>query len=810
MSDSTASKTPPWPFSETYAHPVDPLPEHLLRVAERAEATVREANGETRLIAYLAGLFHDVGKATPYFQEYLLRTHRKTALTPHAKSSAALSWWFTGALGLARWVRLAVFLAVLRHHGRLDCDGWHAYMERLRFDVEENDPVLVQLTAMDLPGIHLWLCTLPSPPVDGIEFPSTLPALDVHAVKATLLDREGASCRLRRAIDCLEQAVAFLAGFGGLLVVDKVDAALQGSHIERRTIPADAVVQYAAVAFRGTPSSTLASGAPTAKPLELRRLRISDEVLATWNGHYKEHLFTLTAPTGSGKTLTILNAALRIRARLEDAQHTPPRIVYCLPFTSVIDQNHGVFRDVLRAAGLVTGDDVILKHHHLVDGFYRTEDAEHDPDGAGQLLLETWQSEIVVTTFQQLLHALLSNKNANLKRAGQLAGALVLMDEVQAVPLRYWRGLRHLFQALACSAGTRFVLLTATRPLIFRPEDARELLPSFEAHFTALSRVRLVARHRTPVTLDEFTARFIAEQQPNPHGALIVLNRRRAVREAFRLLREALPNRRLLALSTDLTPRDRRARIRLIRRWQRQGRDCIVVSTQLVEAGVDISFPVVHRDLAPLDAVIQSAGRCNRHDTAGAPGMVRLWEIHTEAEGGVPGKPHWQRVYDSPLIEVTREVLGDEREIWDEREFLVLSRAYFEGCWGRADQTPVDEWLAAGRFKTIEKGFELISEGPPTRALFVVGRDKAGALRARDEGLWVRYAAIQSDDTLSPVEKEKRFRGFKRAFFERVIQIYGVPDPMEPITRLAAGPNSYTPQTGFIALPEEDNTACIL
>lgn len=789
-----------WPFSECEAHPGDALAAHLERVAERAASSIAPgARPEIAAIAFVAGLFHDLGKATPWFQRYLRGTGRRSALSHHGELGALLAWWYSAELDWPLWQRLALFSAVRRHHGALRIQDWPMLLEQSRAEFRDQEsPLRTQIQALDETGIAAWLAEVAArhPERSLITAPET-PTLE--RVEARLRGRDVGGSKLRHAYRELDEALATLAGFGALLAVDKTDAALQGASLARQALPVDAVASYKAKVLTGRDATV-----GPAMTLNQRRERIADTLSATWLTHLDQPLLTFTAPTGAGKTLSILHGALQVRARLAERHGGMSRLIYCLPFTSVIDQNHAVLRAVLRANELPDREDLLLKHHHLSESRFRTEDTEHEADGAGQLLTETWQSEIVVTTFHQLLHSLLSTRNANLKRAGQLTGALVLLDEVQALPLRYWEALRQIFIGLARVGDARIVLLTATRPLIFQPGDAVELLPDHGEHFRALNRTRLHLHHREPLTLDAFAVRLIAELEHVERPTLIIVNRRRAVRELFDALAEALPERPLVALSTHLTPRDRRARIRLIQRLQRQGRPVIVVSTQLVEAGVDLSFPVVHRDCAPLDAVIQSAGRCNRHGEMGEGlGEVHLWQLMTTPSDTRTPEPLWTRVYDRPLIEVTLEVLG-EAEYWDECDFLDLSERYFLGCRARQDQQRVDEQLARGDLAGIEREFRLIEEIPNV-SLFIRRTE-------RDRRLWDAYRALYDDPMLGPADQAQRFRPWRRAFMERVIQIpvrSGADLERNEVNLLDAGPETYDRTTGFIDLPTAEAT-CIL
>jgi len=778
----------PLPFSETLAHPPhDLLSEHLLRVAKQAADSIPNNIKTAKEIAFIAGLFHDMGKASHYFQVDRLKNNKKTNLTKHSEMGAILSWWYTAQLRWELWQRLAVFNAIHRHHSPLDSEQWQDFFVKTRQGEikKEGSDLHKQLISLDLLGIQQWLESLAT----IFDFlPEKLTVLTKEAVINELKSPKGSE--IKQAFQTLEHAVLALAGFGGLLANDKLDTATSGKSFERQTLPVNAVETYKKRKFftdHGLQPPVVTSALEL---LNQQRTVIAEEVLQTWQQHLTHHLLTLTAPTGAGKTLTILNAALHIRTQVQQQAGYTPRIIYCLPFTAIIDQNHAIFDEVLKLATQLNEipDDMLLKHHHLTDDVFKTKEAEYQADGAGQLLTETWQSELVVTTFYQLLYTLLSSKNANLKRAGQLTGSIVLMDEIQAIPIRYWQMIRHLFSAMATALKTRFVLLTATLPLIFESAKSIELLPNHALYFKSLSRVQLHCYHQSPVNLEVFAEKLAEQYREDSRAMLVIVNRKSAVRQLYELLTKIFPNRPILALSTFFTPKDRKVRIRLMQRWLRNQNPGIVITTQLIEAGVDVSFPIVHRDLAPLDSIIQSAGRCNRHDSA-QQGQVFLWKLYTDEQHV---QLHWQKIYDRPLIEATENVL--KQPVYQESEFLALSQDYFQAVQSRFSVMPVEDWLKAGNFVKISQDFQLIEE-KPQRSLFVIKTPK-------DEKLWDRYRAIYRDGTTSPLEKQKLFSKIRRLLYERVIQVWGQSDFNEPIEKLEASDFTYTKAVGFIGEDE--------
>ena len=784
----------PFPFYKCLAHENDPLPEHLLRVAHEAVSSVSEADGELVQVAFLAGLLHDIGKATYYFQQDRLVKKRKNSKTTHSECSACVSWIITDILNLPLWIRLSVFISILKHHGNLTFDCWESVFANVRSRIKSDETLKLQIESLDSQNIMHWLAIRISDHFSHIS-QTIIGNLKANRLTVSSMQENFRSVRMsqiRKSFMSLSEIFTFLAGFGAILSADKIDSAIKTS-IKRKKLPSNLVKEYKACKF----------GNPLTAMNEIRE-QIFEETETQWNRNAGHRLFTLTAPTGSGKTLTIFNAALNARSILGKIRKTPPRIIYCLPFTSVIDQNHQVITELLRKKSLGDREDLLLKHHHLVQGDFRSEDIRYDSDDAGELLTETWQSEIVVTTFYQLLHSLISYRNAELKRAGQLCGSIVLMDEVQAVPLRYWKIIRRVFGEAAKTLNMIFVLLTATRPLIFRHDDPeiRELLPGHPSYFAALSRVQLTC-YLKPYGLKTFCEKIIDDLKKEFKSTLIILNRRSSVKQVYDELKNVYPGYRIIALSTNLTPWDRRARIRLVQQYLKRNIQCVVISTQLVEAGVDLSFPVVHREIAPLDSIIQSCGRSNRNSSDGT-GKVFVWKLHGQSEKGELGNPLWTKIYDAPLIQATIDILGisSESQIYadaveyQEKDFLELSQSYFNRCWDRIDQVDLEKYWIKGEFISLDKQFKLIEKGPPTQTCFVIQDDI-------DQEIWNQYQSIFLEDH-EPLEKKKRFRKIRRKFYERVIQVYAPKDPSRDPVVMLNSKQYYSKCIGFIKIPEKE------
>lgn len=305
-------------------------------------------------------------------------------------------------------------------------------------------------------------------------------------------------------------------------------------------------------------------------------------------------LFTLTIPTGGGKTVASLAFALR-HARA----HGLRRVVYVIPYTSIIEQNAQVFRDIL-------GDENVLEHHSGV--LYDIEGEAWPENARLARATENWDMPVVVTTAVQFFESLFANRSSQCRRLHSLAKSVVIFDEAQMLPLPYLRPCVFAIAQLVKRYGASAVLCTATQPALdgvfreFLPgRPAVELCP--QAVFCPETFRRVVFRREGKLSPQALAERLSGENQ-----ALCIVNSRKSAQEVYSLLdREAA-----FHLSTLLYPAHRKAVLNEIRARLKAGLPCRVVSTSLVEAGVDVDFPAVFREEAGLDSILQAAGRCNR------------------------------------------------------------------------------------------------------------------------------------------------------------------------------------------------------
>jgi len=354
--------------------------------------------------------------------------------------------------------------------------------------------------------------------------------------------------------------------------------------------------------------------------------------------------FTLTAPTGSGKTLAMLRFAL-----MHAAKHKLKRIVLAVPFLTVIEQTSGIYRSIFK----VFPGNYVLEHHSLAGLGEEADraDAERAQERERRLLAENWDAPIVLTTNVQLLESLFSNRPGACRKLHRLMESVILFDEAQSIPSQLavptLAALSHLCEHYRSS----IVFATATQPAFDSLHQAvtkyaaggwrpREAVPEHPRLFATLRRVAV----NWPSDGERLSWEGLAERLDTADQALVVVNLKR---HALSLLDALGGAADLFHLSTNLCPHHRRAILDRIRKRLQSGQPCRLVSTQCVEAGVDLDFPLVFRAMAPLEAIAQAAGRCNREgrlNAQGRLGQVFVFDPDEDAEGRrlYPGFAYYQ------------------------------------------------------------------------------------------------------------------------------------------------------------------------
>ncbi|HLP10210.1 MAG TPA: CRISPR-associated helicase Cas3' [Opitutaceae bacterium] len=563
------------------------LADHLRNVAELAAVFAAPFGAADE--ARLAGLLHDLGKYQDAFQHYLIHGRPRT---PHAIHGAAM-------------------LSVFRHLANLIASH-HA---GLHDESDDFTSALNSLTATSH-GKALLQSLLAAYRADGLPNPSKPAATPIppHGDAAEDL-------RLRLLLSALCDA-------------DYLDTEAHFLRAANKTRPAQA---HASVSkLLAALDAHLAGFAARPDPSSLNQLRTRIAARCAKVGRTSAPgTFSLTVPTGGGKTLASAAFALHHAAARDFS-----RVIYVIPYTSIIEQNARVFASIF-------GPENVLEHHSLAD-WQTAAETENDPDGPAaraRLAAENWDAPFIVTTNVQFFESLHSHRPSAVRKLHRLLGAVVLFDECQTFPPELLDPSLATLQALQAYGKTSIVFCTATQPAFERREffpsgfpAITEIIPAtpdWRLHERTEFRRTRIHHNPTPISLTDFAQRLAACNR-----ALAIVNTRRTARELFDAVQAITPGAHVYHLSTFMCPAHRQEVFDAIRiLLASPSTPCLVIATQLIEAGVDLDFPKVFRVLGPLDAILQAAGRCNREgrltDAAGqlVPGEV---DVVTLADAHLP------------------------------------------------------------------------------------------------------------------------------------------------------------------------------
>jgi CRISPR-associated endonuclease/helicase Cas3 len=532
------------------------LVDHLQGVAYRA-AEFADAFGAAEVGRWL-GLYHDVGKFDPDFQRYLLRCEEHPELTGHGPDHKA-----AGAQLARDHLGTPFSLIIQGHHGGLRSPAeWNRWLTERGASTAPVDaiglakaaiPDLIPGSAVRLPG-HIEVADQP------LQVEVFVRLLFSALVDADSLDTEAHYDR---------DAAASRGGYPDLATLERRLARAQRDLMARAR----------------------------ASSVGRERRRVYEACLAA--ADQPPGVFRLTVPTGGGKTRSAISFGLR--HALRNGQRG---IVVAVPYLTITEQTADVYRSIFDDEADAASP--VLEHHS--EARELGDDSSFDRRAiAARLAAENWDAPIVVTTTVQLFESLFSNRRGRCRKLHRLAGSVIVLDEAQALPAGLLRPILDGLRELVSHYGVSVVLSTATQPSFetipeFAEVPATEIVPRSRQLFGALRRVNYEWLPE-PIPWRSVADRLCRERQ-----ALVVTNTRVDARK----LLDALSAEHPLHLSTSLCGAHRRDTLAEIRRRLDVGEPCLVVATQVVEAGVDLDFPVVWRAVGPLDGIIQAAGRCNR------------------------------------------------------------------------------------------------------------------------------------------------------------------------------------------------------
>jgi len=675
---------------QIYSHPHKLLDKHLQGTLKIAEEIALSCGIELNEKAKNALLLHDIAKAHPTFQKMLLTGRGKFG---HAEPSAVM------VLNLTR--DLLYTEAVRRHHSRLQnmpSEVWKFWNE---WELDDNQ--------------RLFRCL---PWWTGANDIALAMQLDIQSWYELLPNQDEwediITDVVEKTTDESGQAMQFdwlkLRSFFSILVAsDRMDAAI-GERLPLNKLETDfaQLKEY----LQEKKDDKLAEWR------EGVRKGVIDHARLVLN---KPSIYTLTLPTGAGKTIAGLQAASEFAQRSKAS-----RIIYVLPYVSLVEQNADIARIFLRN---------VREDHHLAYGNSDTDtEKEYEQKNNEDFIsfFRYWQEPVIITTLAKLWEVLFSPRANDAMSFHSLYNAVVIFDEPQAIPANSWLGLGNTLEMLSSELNTTFILMTATQPEIAK---GTELAPN-PVIFPAI-------RHKfhwlgQRITIEELV-QFMVKQGALTNSSLFVLNTRKSALLMWIEIRKKglIP----YFLSRWMTPLDRNHVLQEIKTKEKNRELRCLVSTQVIEAGIDLDFELAFRDLGPMDSIIQVAGRCNRHCTKELGRMFI-------AELGEKGRSYATQVYDSVLLQQTRLIFQKFNE-FDESLTPQIIADYYGAISSIVDNSELWGNITEGRWGEY---VSLFSNYDQNEAMLIIDYD--GNIDTKIELL--QQPVNKGEDKLTAVKKRRQ------------------------------------------------------
>ncbi len=707
--------------------------EHLKGVWRIASSFAPSFFGkEEHLLLKVTALLHDLGKSTPFFQSYLLADDVKSKelkndpRTRHSLVSAVFAHFTVQKLFPDRPLfPVIAFVAIKSHHSDLT-------KPLNAFFIEDEEVLDIQIEAINKKlGDQLYAFMDIGFTFDKIYKDAKKWKDEFRRVRKFLMYYEK---------DKPEDLYPFFllnTIFSLLIDADKLDAGVSSFETSKVSLQDDLVDRYRVTKGWVNPKSYV----------DKLRNDIYTEAVSFSKKVSSPSLLSLNVPTGLGKTLTAFSLALKLKEKFALS-----RIIYSLPFLSIIEQNYDVVEEVFKKVkNVFPREDILLKYHHMSELHYSSSsENEYSPDEE-QLLVEGWNSQIIVTTFIQFFHTLIGYKNRMLKKFNKLLNSIIILDEVQSIPFRYWKLMKEVLNYLVKEEHCFVIFVTATKPMIVSGD--MEIIEDPVPYFSSVNRYKVIPNLKKRNFLEVLPGE-IEDSFSYGDSVLVILNTINAAKSLYTSLHKQ-DDVKYFYLSTHITPYERLERIKAIKNYKGKK---VVISTQLVEAGVDIDLDVVIRDLAPLDSVQQASGRCNRNGMK-EKGIVKLLNLCDDK-----GKRFSSYIYDPLLLDITSKILPDKE--FEEKDFYYIVNQYYHEVKNRLHQEEgVLNSLYVLNYDDGEDAistFKLIKKEEKTD-IFVELNEEA-------KDVWNRYGKIKLIE--NHWKRKSAFREIRTDFYKYVISVY--------------------------------------
>ena len=620
--------------------------EHAIGTANCAEKFA--SSFTVPIYGKILGLYHDIGKFSKEFQNYLLYGGVKGSVDHTGAGSIEI---FKTGLNSKNPTFFLLAMCIAGHHGGLPDMGDNP-------KTSEKGTLLYRLNNSSFPDYAVYKEYLPS-----------IKSEDVPDITKNLTTAFAQMFYVRMLYSCLVDAdyldtEVFLA--------DKT--VLRSGFID--------ITKMKLLVDEYTSKFDPASSALNKMRCELLK-QCKDA--GSDNKQIHKNLYTLTIPTGGGKTLSSLSFALN-RAVLTGRQ----RIIYVIPYTSIIEQNAGVFKGIV-------GKNNVVEHHMNV--------VYDDTDGSNRkkLATENWDAPLIVTTNVQFIESIFANKPSKCRKLHNIANSIIIFDEAQMLPEDYLLPCVEVIKELTEHYNCCVVLCTATQPSLdkFFDNKALEIIDKPKFYYDVFKRTKIKI-------LGKLTKSELAAKLKKYSQVLCIVGTKRKAQQIFELLKE---EKNVYHLSTNMYPAHRKRILEEVRVKLKNGEVCRVISTSLIEAGVDVDFPTVYKEMDALDSIVQAAGRCNREGKRNVEdSIVYVFELE--------GNSNKLRLLEK---QVTENILQEYEDISSPEAITAYFNKLHVLLAENLDKRKIFEFLKHGRqrfyFKTIASMVKIINDN--TKSIFI-------------------------------------------------------------------------------------------